>query len=208
MLMMLMGVSWYAYVVGSMSTIMGSFDKQAKMIREKMEGVNTFIRDANLPQPLAKQVRGFFEYSLSKRNNGLKTYDADEILTELSSNLKNDIILFVEKDVINDIPFLKDKNPSFVADCIQMFQPMVVHESDYIIKEGTAADEMYFLVRGRAAVYYGNKKMLALVEGSYFGEIGCIMGGIRRAGIRAVTTCELQCLTCVPPYPVRASPIH
>eukprot|EP00957_Ditylum_brightwellii_P077354 5878050-Ditylum_brightwellii.AAC.1 len=32
-------------------------------------------------------------------------------------------------------------------------------------------------------------------EGSYFGEIGCIMGGIRRAGIKALTTCELQALS-------------
>jgi CRP-like cAMP-binding protein len=195
MIMMLTGVSWYAYVVGSMSTIMGSFDRQNKQIREKMEGVNTFIRDAKLPGHLSKQVRAFFEYSLSKRANGLSSYDADEILGELSSNLKNEVIIHVEGELIERIPFLKGKNTSFIADCIQMFQPMVVHEGDYIIKEGTAADEMYFLLKGRAAVYYGNKKMLALVEGSYFGEIGCIMGGIRRAGIRSVTTCELQCLS-------------
>lgn len=31
--------------------------------------------------------------------------------------------------------------------------------------------------------------------GSYFGEIGCILGGIRRAGIKAETLCELQCLS-------------
>ena len=37
MLMMLLGVSWYAYVVGSMSTIMTSFDRQNKMVREKLE---------------------------------------------------------------------------------------------------------------------------------------------------------------------------
>mmetsp|Transcript_18865 Transcript_18865/g.27769 ORF Transcript_18865/g.27769 Transcript_18865/m.27769 type:complete len:365 (+) Transcript_18865:1234-2328(+) len=31
--------------------------------------------------------------------------------------------------------------------------------------------------------------------GSYFGEIGCILGGIRRAGVMAITTCELRCLS-------------
>jgi hypothetical protein len=36
MLMMLLGVSWYAYVVGSMSTIMSSFDRQNKQVREKV----------------------------------------------------------------------------------------------------------------------------------------------------------------------------
>jgi len=195
MIMMLMGVSWYAYVVGSMSTIMSSFDRQNKQVREKMLAVNTFIMDAKLKPELAAQIRNYFEYSLSKRSNGLSTYDADEILGELSSALKNDVITHVERDLIDSIPFFKGKSRSFVADCIQLFQPMVVQEGDFIIKEGTAADEMYFLIKGRAAVYYGVKKIKALVEGSYFGEIGCIIGGIRRAGIRAVTICELQCLS-------------
>lgn len=31
--------------------------------------------------------------------------------------------------------------------------------------------------------------------GNYFGEIGCLVGGIRRAGIKALTTCELQALS-------------
>jgi len=159
-----------------------------------MEGVNIFIRDAKLPQQMGKRVRSFFEYSLQKRNNGLFNYDADEILSELSAQLKNEIITWVERDLIERIPFFKGKSQSFVADCIQLFQPMVVHEGDFIIKEGAAADEMYFLIKGRAAIYYGQKKVKALVEGSYFGEIGCILGGIRRAGIKAITTCELQCL--------------
>ena len=113
-------------------------------------------------------------------------------MSELSANLKNEIITHVERDLIERIPFFSAKSASFIADCIQLMQPMVVHENDFIIKEGSAADEMYFLIKGRAAVFYGNRKVKALVEGSYFGEIGCIMGGIRRAGIKAITTCELQ----------------
>ena len=31
--------------------------------------------------------------------------------------------------------------------------------------------------------------------GNYFGEIGCLVGGIRRAGIKALTTYELQALS-------------
>jgi hypothetical protein len=50
-------------------------------------------------------------------------------------------------------------------------------------------------------VYYGAKKMVSIIEGSYFGEIGCIMGGIRRAGIKATTTCELQVSTQAQPNP-------
>ncbi|GMH59532.1 hypothetical protein TrST_g11508 [Triparma strigata] len=199
MLMMLLGVSWYAYIVSSMSTIMASFDRQNKAIKEKTQQVNAFIHDAKLPAQTAKQIRRFYEFALTaNKNKGLMTsnqYDADSILDELSSNLRAEILLFVERVLIEKIPFFKGKIPQFVADCITMFQPMVFQEGDFIIKEGSAADEMYFLTKGRCAVYYGPKRMVSIIEGSYFGEIGCIMGGIRRAGIKALTVCELQALS-------------
>jgi CRP-like cAMP-binding protein len=53
----------------------------------------------------------------------------------------------------------------------------------------------FFLVKGKAGIYYGEKLVVVIEEGSYFGEIGCIMGGIRRAGVKALTTCELQALS-------------
>jgi CRP-like cAMP-binding protein len=56
-----------------------------------------------------------------------------------------------------------------------MFQPMVFQEGDYICKEGTQADEMFFMVKGKAGIYYGEKLVVVIEEGSYFGEIGCIM---------------------------------
>ena len=62
-----------------------------------------------------------------------------------------------------------------------MFQPHVYQEDDYICKEGTQADEMFFLTKGKAGIYYGTKLIVVIEEGSYFGEIGCIMGGMASA---------------------------
>ena len=195
MVMMLLGVSWYAYVVGSISTVLASFDRQNKMVREKLLQVNSFIRETKLPHDLGQRVRQYYEYSLSKRRNGLFTYDADEILQELSAALRTDVITHVEADLISRIPFFRGKSSLFVANTVQALQPVVVPEGDFIIKEGSAADEMFFLIKGSAAVFYGQKRVNTLTEGSYFGEIGCILGGIRRAGIIAETACELQCLS-------------
>ena len=178
-----------------MSTILSSFDKQKKQTRMKLIQVNSFIRETKLPPVLAHRVRKFYEYSLSKKQNGLFGYDADEILQELSTTLRTDVICYVEADLIKSIPFLQGKSPTFVANIIQLLRPVVVQEGDYIIKEGSASDEMYFLIKGKAIVYYGEKRVKTLQEGSLFGEIGCILGGVRRAGIIAKTCCELMCLS-------------
>lgn len=119
----------------------------------------------------------------------------NELLDEMGSGLRSEVLLFLDRHLISKIPFFQGKVPQFVADTISMFQPMVFQEGDYICKEGTQADEMFFLIRGKAGIYYGEKLVVVIEEGSYFGEIGCIMGGIRRAGVKALTTCELQALS-------------
>lgn len=196
--MMLVGVSWYTYIVSAMSTIMSSFDAQNKAVREKMMCVNEFIRAGKLPKELAKRVRDFFEFKLARSQHAFlisTNYDVDELIDELGSGLRADVLLYMDRHLIDKIPFLQNKVPQFVADTMSMFQPMVFQEGDFICKEGTQADEMFFLVKGHAGIYYGSKLVVVIEEGSYFGEIGCIMGGIRRAGVRALSLCELQALS-------------
>jgi len=150
--MMLIGVSWYAYIVSSMSSIMSSFDAQNKAVRDKMLCVNEFVRTAKLPKELAKQVRDFFEFKLARSQHAFlisSNYDVDELLDELGSGLRADVLLYMDRHLISKIPFLQNKVPQFVADIISMFQPMVFQESDFICKEGTQADEMFFLVKGK-----------------------------------------------------------
>ena len=124
MLMMLLGVSWYAYIVSSMATIMATFDATSTAIREKMVCVNQFIRGAKLPHHLGRQVRSFYEFKLANSQRVFlmnKQYDADEILYELSSSLRAEIMLYMEKDLISQIPFFDNKVNQFIADTVRSF---------------------------------------------------------------------------------------
>lgn len=69
-------------------------------------------------------------------------YDADELLDELSSSLRADVLLFVERELISKIKFFENKPPQFVADAVTMLQPVVYQEGDSIVTEGSQADEM------------------------------------------------------------------
>ena len=69
-------------------------------------------------------------------------YDADALLDEMSSNLRADVLLFLDSELVEKIPFFKDKIPQFVADVLSMLQPLVFQSGDFIVKEGEKADEM------------------------------------------------------------------
>ena len=126
MVMMLIGVSWYAYIVSSMSTIMASFDAQNTAVRDKMNCVNEFIRSAKLPKHLSKQVRDFFEFKLQRQRQFLvsSNYDVDELLDELGSGLRADVLLYMDRHLISKIPFLKDKVPQVCCMWYRIFSRM------------------------------------------------------------------------------------
>jgi hypothetical protein len=118
-------------------------------------------------------VREFFDFKLAKSQHAFlmsANYDVDELLDEMGSGLRSEVLLYMDRHLISKIPFFEGKVPQFVADTISAFQPMVFQEGDYICKEGTQADEMYFMVKGKAGIYYGDKLVVVIEEGSYFGE--------------------------------------
>ncbi|KAJ3280756.1 Potassium/sodium hyperpolarization-activated cyclic nucleotide-gated channel 4, partial [Rhizoclosmatium sp. JEL0117] len=48
---------------------------------------------------------------------------------------------------------------------------------DFITKQGESAADMYFIVSGKCDVYVGDKKVVSLYDGAYFGgnEISCTL---------------------------------
>ena len=95
-----------------MSTIMSSFDAQNKAVRDKMLCVNEFVRAAKLPRELSKQVRDFFDFKLAKSQHAFlmsTNYDVDELLDELGSGLRSEVLLYMDRKLISKIPFFEGK---------------------------------------------------------------------------------------------------
>mmetsp|Transcript_91429 Transcript_91429/g.261144 ORF Transcript_91429/g.261144 Transcript_91429/m.261144 type:complete len:1348 (-) Transcript_91429:433-4476(-) len=198
MVMMLLGVSWYAYVVSSMSSIIASFDLANRKVQQKLLAVNSFIRDNQLEGQLATRVRYYFQHAYSTQNRWmmLNSYDSSEIFRELSSDLRSEVICYIERGIAEKIPFLDNKSTKFKADFILLLEPAAIHKGENIITKGTKADAMYFLLSGRATVVNDKGvRVKSFVEGSFFGEVGCMLGGVRSADVVAASTCQLQVLS-------------
>jgi len=143
MLIMLIGATWYGFIVSSMTSIMTSFDAQNKAVRDKIIHVNEFIRATQLPPGLARQVRSYFEFKISRTQKAFlatKNFDAQELLLQMSSGLRSDILLFLEKELVENIDFFKNKIPQLIADAVSVMQPILAPEGENIIKKGSRAD--------------------------------------------------------------------
>ena len=134
-----MGVSWYAYIVSTLSNILSNFDARNKALKDKRISINEFLRAAKLPHPLREKIRRFYEYKLSHSHKAFLSnirFNADQILEELNNKLRADVVMHLEQELIIKIPFFRNKPPEFIADALSMLQPTIYYEGDYITKEG------------------------------------------------------------------------
>ncbi|KAH8063199.1 voltage-gated potassium channel [Aureococcus anophagefferens] len=163
-LIMIVGVSYYTYIISSLSSIISTFDSQAAQVNEKLVAVRGFVRENKLPGPLADKVTTFFQAYYAASNWRMNLYDASELLANLPVALRCEIIMYIERDTISRIRFLDNKTTPFIADIVMMLQPAYYRPGDFVVKEHSPANEMFFLTRGKATVLQKGKSVFVADE--------------------------------------------
>ncbi len=194
---MLLGVTFYAFTISNLSSIMANLDTESNNYRRKVEALDEFSRENNLSQAIYTKMRRYFEYNYqTNANAGLTAYQKGVLLQELPPQLRTECVLFIHRFTITQIPFFNSRDTRFVAEVVQALQPMEIIAGEYVYKTGDYAGEMHFLMNGRAEIvsplYEDTGDVLKImVSGSFFGE-DAIMNVGRSVSVRAGTACELQ----------------
>lgn len=143
-----------------------------------------------VPRELRVKVQSF--YFLDKEGFAQSQYLP--AVKNLPKSLHIDIILWLNREMINRVNLFNFGSPSFVVSVAKVLCPKISMEGDYIMKVGEFADQMYFIKFGEVEVLASdNKTRIAILrEGAYFGEIGLLLTGKRTVNIRALTFCVFQ----------------
>ena len=72
-------------------------------------------------------------YSETNRWKMLNSYDSSEIFKELTTDLRSEVVCYVERANVNKIPFLRNKSTKFRADLILMMEPSSVAKGEKIV---------------------------------------------------------------------------
>jgi len=203
---MLVGATVFGYVMGNITTIVSQSNARVAQLNQKFELLNQYMLERALPLALQVRIRRYFRYYWSRRS---VFTNEDEILSGLSSNLRDDVLRYIHREVIQLIPlFNTTDDPGFIDIMVRTMKPMFCSAGDYIIVEGKLGAEMYWLISGKAEVlsYLGNTdpgaplhKLCDMGPGYYFGEIALMSSTVRglksnrrTASVRAVDFCDLQ----------------
>jgi voltage-gated potassium channel len=184
---MVFGVGMYGYIIGNVATLIANLDVARAYYRTKMEEINDFLRKKRVPAELQKRVRDYYAY-LWETQRSVSTVP---IAAELPHSLSQEILLFLNRELIQKVSLFRGANEIFIREIVQLLRPMSFLPEDYIIRQGEYGDCMYFLSSGEVEVLIDGARVVLLGHGSPFGETALIQGEKRMASIRALTYCDV-----------------
>lgn len=189
--MMFMSILVFSFVIGSLSSMLSNIDTKENVMTNKLAVIDEFAKQSHLNNGLKFKLRSALRYSTDKV--GLSWSDKMNIFNELPRNLRYELALAMHQGSVKQLPFFADKDHVFVSTVVPFLQHIKIKSGEHIYRQGEYADELYFLVKGRACYVTGKNDICfkSLQRGSYFGEIEVIHQTPRRFTVKAVVDCEM-----------------
>ncbi|XP_037624482.1 potassium/sodium hyperpolarization-activated cyclic nucleotide-gated channel 3-like [Sebastes umbrosus] len=189
-LSMIVGATCFAMFVGHATALIQSLDSSRRQYQEKYKQVEQYMSFHKLPADMRQRIHEYYEH----RYQG-KMFDEESILEELNEPLREEIINFNCRKLVASMPLFANADPNFVTSMLTKLRFEVFQPGDYIIREGTIGNKMYFIQHGVVSVLTKNSNDTKLSDGSYFGEICLLTRGRRTASVRADNYCRLYSLS-------------
>ena len=99
-----------------------------------MESVNSYLHIHRLPEGLQNRVRSFYHHCWQR----LKSFPFSEhvILDELSPCLRKEVVMSMNKLMVENVPFFKGQDPGFVVNLILCLRPEIFAPGDMVFIQG------------------------------------------------------------------------
>ncbi|CAM9544189.1 unnamed protein product [Pylaiella littoralis] len=193
-LVMLTGATMYALAIGAVSHIITTVVARHSHSRRIERHAEAFIQMHSLPQYLASEIMRTL--NISGETNQMLERRAQNTLELLPSGVRTSTLLCIYRPQIARMGFFrnrKDTHPVFVTSVMRSMHDHIYPKAGAtILLEDAGAEEVLFVVRGRAVISRRGVEVGRLSAGSCFGATAALhCGGLRRESVTCVTDCEM-----------------
>ncbi|DAZ96285.1 TPA: hypothetical protein N0F65_008318 [Lagenidium giganteum] len=198
---MAIGVSFFGYVIGTISSLVANLDVAAALYEERMTTIKEYIISRQIPSPMSKRIREHFEYYYQNRS----VFKERKILYRLPSAMRNEMIHHLHEKLVSGIKYLQECHESLVSDLVIDMQPFACAREDFVYVQHEIAAHVFFLLKGKIYLTkaYPNTKneqrLATFSVGEHFGELEVYDhdhgNGVRICSAVAKSYCELTFLS-------------
>lgn len=96
-----------------------------------VQAIDMFAQLHKLPRSIHHRVRAYYDYLLRNAVHDLDSH----IVTSLSPQLRQDVLLFLYSDLVAKVPFFRNKSQQFIAELIQKLRAEVFPPGEFVTVE-------------------------------------------------------------------------
>jgi CRP-like cAMP-binding protein len=211
---MFIGVGFYSFTVGSLSSFLTSIDTRDSLLTTKMAALQEFAKETCISSDVKARIRDAVRYYTWKM--GSVWSDKHSLFNEIPRALQYEVAVSMYGGVIKDLQFFNGKGRSFILYFMPIFKPVKFKNCDYLYKEGEYADEVFFISKGRVNLVLFPREIAykSYLRGSYIGEIELVKAIKRIDNAQVFGDSEFLAvgkedfLAALEEFPVEAKDIH
>ncbi|KAH8067068.1 voltage-gated potassium channel [Aureococcus anophagefferens] len=167
---MLIGVSFYSYIIASVSSMVSSVDTKNAVYFEKMEELSSWMDHYGLEPALKRRVRRFFKQFYADHS----AIDDQYILERLSPVLQEAISTYLLHDYILEHSLFNELPEGSLWKIMLIVRNMTFETGAIIVQKGEINVTLFILHTGEVVMEVGEQRR-TLDAGDSFGEL-CLLG--------------------------------
>ena len=145
---MLVGVTVFGYIVGSMANIVRTLGEADNLFKSKIDEVKEYLKEQDITGELETRVRAHYEQRLEERT----VFDEDAILRQLPHYLRRQVMLHVYRGAWRPSPFFEHIEETDLQCVLDLCPIGVMLRHDLVTLEGDAADFAFLILFGSVEV--------------------------------------------------------
>ena len=191
---MVIGVGFYSFTVGSLSSFLTSIDTRDSLLSMKMAAAQEFARQVGISQEAKVKIREAIKYNAYRMGNIWS--DKHSLFKELPKALRQEVAWSMYNGVAKEFPVLRLFESSLVSAIMPHFKPLKQNEGEYLYAEGDYPDQVFFITLGRVNFVLLPREISykSFLKGSYIGEVEIIKNTSRLNTAVCCGVCEFLIL--------------
>lgn len=191
MILMLFGISFYSFLVGTLSSLISSIDAKAIKISAKLDFLEKFCKENFIPDNVFRAMKKFV-----KTNGEYEIMEEDfriEIISQMPKDLRYEIVMGMFNSLPKNIFFFQEQSATFIVDIVPRLNLKLTFYNEFIYRKNEHPTSIYFIAKGRVSFLYNNDliSFKSMIQGSYFGEIELIEKSLTKYSAISDSECSL-----------------
>lgn len=190
MLGMLIACGFFAYIVGSIGSIVNKSNIMVSEFRLKITHINQFLIHKNIPTDLKGTIMSYLEYLCDYKK--MYKLEEGEVLDMLNDTLRQDVIVYLNGRIIQSSIVFGHFSMLFLSEITFKLSHHTFAIDDNIFEEGNYGDKLFFINKGSVILVHKKTKTFIKEIGveTCFGEVGFFSDLPRSATASAKTFTE------------------